>query len=35
MKHGLPWKLLFIKEYPDRASAMKEESRLKREKSRS
>ena len=34
-KHGLPWKLIFIKEYSDRGSAMKEESRLKRAKNRS
>jgi putative endonuclease len=33
-KHGRPWKLIFIKQFPDRSSAMKEEVRLKRAKNR-
>ena len=34
-KHGCPWKLVLIKPFPDRPTAMKEESRLKRAKNRS
>jgi putative endonuclease len=33
-KHGRPWKLVLVKSFPDRASAMSEESRLKRAKNR-
>ena len=33
-KHGRPWQLVFVKSFPDRASAMKEESRLKRAKNK-
>jgi putative endonuclease len=33
-KHGRPWKVAFVKNFPDRSSAMKEESRLKKAKNR-
>jgi putative endonuclease len=33
-KAGRPWKLILVKVFPDRASAMKEEARLKRAKNR-
>ncbi len=33
-KSGRPWRLVFSRLYPDRASAMKEESRLKKAKNR-
>jgi putative endonuclease len=33
-KPGRPWKLVYFKTFPDRASAMTEESRLKRAKNR-
>ena len=32
---GRPWKLVFSKEFPDRATAMQEEARLKKAKNRS
>jgi len=33
-KPGRPWKIILTKSFPDRSSAMKEESRLKRAKNR-